>query len=431
MVENLQQKGLFFEDEFLDRIRDHFYFLDDDESGDRRLFFENAGGALRLKSCVEAKAKYEAIPDCPERIHKTAVSLQNIMKNGRKDVMEVIFGAADGELVTELSASQTMFQMVGAVVENISGDNVVTSVLEHPSAYDAAAYYCRKTGKELRIAKANRETGQIDTDEIVSLIDENTCLLSIMYASNVAGSIMDMDRIISAARAVKPDLYIITDAVQHIPHASVDVSKLKVDGINFAPYKAFGIRGCGYAYVSDRLAGLPHRKLLGKDDTYWYLGTPTPANFAAISAQVDYVCWIGARYSGESDRRKLFVEGMKRIHLHERALLERLLNGSEKVAGLRLQKGVTVHMDFEDLSKRDLILCLSIEGLDFVKTVEEYGMRGIVVYERVASSIYSKRMMDAFGLDGAIRVSPLHCHSRDDVDYFLSVTKEIIESLNK
>ena len=318
--------------------------------------------------------------------------------------MEVIFGAEDGQLVTELSASQTMFQMVGAVAENIPGDNVVTSVLEHPSAYDAAAYYCQKTGKELRVAKANRKTGQIDPEEVVSLIDENTCLLSIMYASNVAGSIMDMEKIITAAREVKPDLYIITDAVQHIPHASVDVRKLKVDGINFAPYKAFGIRGCGFAYVSDRLARLPHRKLLGKDESVWYLGTPTPANFAAISAQVDYVCWIGSRYSGESDRRKLFVEGMERIHLHERALLERLLNGSDKVAGLRRQKGVSVHMDFENLSKRDLILCISLDGMDYVKTVEEYGRRGIVVYERVASSIYSKRMMDAFGLDGAIRV---------------------------
>ena len=430
MVKNLKQKGLFFENEVLDELKDRFHLVNTDEDGKDRLFFENAGGALRLKSCVEAKAKYEEIPDCPERIHKTAISLQDIMRKGRKDILEVIFGASDGELLTELSASQTMYQMVGAVVENVPGNNVVTSILEHPSAYDAAAYYCRKTGKDLRVAKANRETGQIDPEEIISLIDEDTCLLSIIYASNVAGSIMDIREIIRAARSVKPDLYIITDAVQHIPHASVDVQDLKVDGINFAPYKAFGVRGCGFAYVSDRLARLPHRKLLGKDDSFWSLGTPTPSNFAAISAQVDYVCWIGSRYSRDTDRRKLYVEGMERIHLHERALLERLLNGSENAEGLRMQKGVTVHMDFEDLSKRDLILCISIDGLDYVKTVEEYGKKGIVVYERVATSIYSKRMLDAFGLKGAIRVSPLHCHGRYDVDRFLNATKEIVNSIN-
>jgi cysteine desulfurase/selenocysteine lyase len=87
-------------------------------------------------------------------------------------------------------------------------------------------------------------------------------------------------------------------------------------------------------------------------------------------------------------------------------------------------------MDFEDLSKRDLILCISIDGLDYVKTVEEYGKKGITVYERVVSSLYSKRMLEAFGLKGAIRVSPLHCHNTDDVDYFLKATREIVESIN-
>ena len=53
-----------------------------------------------------------------------------------------------------------------------------------------------------------------------------------------------------AARKINPDIYIVTDAVQHMPHGVLDVAKLKLDGCNFAPYKAFGIRGCGYAYVS-------------------------------------------------------------------------------------------------------------------------------------------------------------------------------------
>lgn len=423
------QNGIFFDGTLLAEIRERFCYVDKGPQGRPRLFFENAGGSLRLKKCVEIKAELEEIPDCPERIHDTAVMLQGLMERGRKDICEVMFGAKGGSLITELSASQAMFQMVGAVVENIPGTNVVTSILEHPSAYDAVDYYCGKTGKELRVAPANQRTGQIDADEIARLIDKDTCLLSIMYASNVAGSIMDMEAIIAAARAIKPDLYIITDAVQHVPHAAVDVGALGVDGINFAPYKAFGIRGCGFAWVSDRLATLPHRRLLAKDPGIWALGTPTPSNFAAVSAYVDYVCWIGSRFTDSEDRRTLYVKGMEHIHLHERALLERMLNGSDKVPGLRGQTGVSVHMDFPDLTKRDLILCIAIDGMDFVKTVEEYGKRGVTVYERVATSVYSKRMVEAFGLKGAIRVSPLHCHTKDDVDEFLRVTIDIVDSM--
>lgn len=35
-------------------------------------------------------------------------------------------------------------------------------------------------------------------------------------------------------------------------------------------------------------------------------------------------------------------------------------------------------------------------------------------------------MLTSLGLQGAVRVSPLHCHTLDDVDRFLQVTQEIV-----
>lgn len=422
-----QKNGEFFPQDLLEQIREKFYYLESEPDGRKRIFFENAGGSLRLKQCVEAKMEYEKYPDCPERIHETALMLKTVQKQGTKDIMKVIFGASSGALMTELTASQAMFYMVGVVAQLVSGSNIVTSVLEHPSAFDAAKYYAQKTGKELRVARANQVTGGIDVEEIAGLVDEDTCLLSIMYASNITGSIMDIEGIVKAARRIKPDLYIIIDAVQHAPHGVIDAERLGIDGLNIAPYKSFSIRGCGFAYLSDRLAHLRHRKLSGKDETVWELGSPAPANFAAVIEMVNYVCWIGSYYTDSKDRREQYVIGMNHIHLHERALMERMLNGSETAIGLRNLPGVQVYLDYEDLTKRDFIICMAIEGMDFTKTVEEYAKRGVIVYERVLSSVYSKRMLEAFGLDGAIRVSPLHCHSIGDIDEFLRITRELAE----
>ncbi|MFR3390769.1 MAG: aminotransferase class V-fold PLP-dependent enzyme [[Clostridium] scindens] len=69
-------------------------------------------------------------------------------------------------------------------------------------------------------------------------------------------------------RRSTPDIYVISDAVQHAPHAVIDVEDWGVDVANFAPYKFFGIRGCGYAYVSDCVAKLPHHKLIHKKRMY-------------------------------------------------------------------------------------------------------------------------------------------------------------------
>ena len=75
------------------------------------------------------------------------------------------------------------------------------------------------------------------------------------------------------------------------------------------------------------------------------------------------------------------------------------------------------------------IAAIVIGGIDFTDCVAEYQRRGVTVYERVNTSIYSKRILDALGLDGAIRVSPLHCHGKDDIDEFLKITAEIAKTV--
>lgn len=421
------KQGLLFDTDFQKVLKENFHYADVDQAGAERLFFDNSGGSLRLKAAVEAKARMEMLPDCPERSHAQAQELNTVVQEGTKEILSCVFGTEKGALITELTASQTMFHMVELVMENVPGTNAVVSVLEHPSSFDAVAYYCKKTGKELRVIPADPATGAIDPEVAASLVDENTCLLSVMSASNVTGAIMDIEAIVRKAREKKPDLYILSDAVQHAPHCALDAEQLQVDGMNFAPYKFFGIRGCGFAWVSDRMAQLSHRKLLGKEQTVFALGTPTPGNFAAMQAVIDYVCQIGATFSNATHRRTLFREGMERIHLQERALLYRLLEGTDEVPGLRHLPGVHVYADGLGLTRRDLIAAIGIEGMDVSDAVKEYEKRGVIVCDRSNRSMYAKRIVEALGLTGAIRVSPLHCHGTEDIDRFLMVTRELAQ----
>lgn len=416
--------GVFFSDELLKEIKDSFFYVDNDPTIGRRLFFDNAGGSFRLKKAVEQFAKIDAIPDCPERIHKMALYLQKIQDNGTDDV-KIIFNAKGGSVFTSLTASQAMFDMVRAIAENVSGSNMITSVLEHPSAYDPMEYYAKKLGKELRVAKSNPITGGVDVDEVVKLVDKDTCILSVMYASNISGAIYDIENIVKKAREIKPDLYIIVDAVQHAPHDVIDLQKTQVDGINFAPYKFFGCRGSGIAWLSDRAAVLPHHKLIAKKAAEWELGSPAPAQFAVVTEIVNYVCFIGGKFISSSDRRELFACGMSHIALQERALMSRMLNGTDEITGLRNMRGVTVFLDYKDFTKKDFIVAMGFENLGYTQAVREYEKRGVIVYERIDTSPYSKRMLESFNMDGAIRVSPLHCNSKADIDEFLKVTMEL------
>lgn len=423
-------QGILFPEALTQEIKDRFHYVDHDMNGRERLFFDNAGGSFRLKSAVERFAQIDALPDCPERIHELSLYLQKIQADGTAD-LRTILNAQGGSVYASLTASGSMFDMVRAVAENIPGTNMVTTVLEHPSSFDALTLYAQRLGKELRVARSNPVTGGVDVADIVGLIDQDTALLSVIYASNISGAKLDIQAIVQQARAVKPDLYIVVDAVQHAPHGLIDLQKTPVDGINIAPYKFFGCRGSGMSWVSDRAAQLPHHKLAGKKKDFWDLGSSAPWQFGVVTEIVNYVCWIGGRFIQSGDRRELFAQGIERIELHERALLARLLNGGNGHSGLRHLDGVHVFLDHEDLTKRDLILAMGIDNLEHAQAVREYEKRGVIVYERVSTSLYSKRMLESFGLEGAIRVSPLHCNSAADIDRFLQITRQISMAMSR
>lgn len=419
-----QTIGVVFPDALMERVKEKFYDVDRDAEGRERLFFDNAGGSFRLKAATEQYIRIDSIPENSERGHTLAKFLARAQSLGAEDA-RLILNATGGRLHLSQTASGAMFEMVRAVAENTTGSNMVTSALEHPAAFDAVETYARRLCMEMRVAQSDPLTGGIDCADVLRLVDESTCLVSVMYASNLTGTRMDLPLLLKQIREKNPHAYILVDAVQYAPHAIVDLAHMAVDGICFAPYKFFGCRGSAVSWLSERMAGLPHDRLVEKDASSWELGSTNPAQFSVLTSIVDYVCWLGSWNQSVAGRRGAFCAGMTRIEQHERALLVRLLNGSGNVPGLRRIANVSVLLDHNDLSIRNLIVPIAFVGREHAEIVAAYEMRGVRVGERASSSLYSKRMLASLGLRGAIRISPLHCHSPADIDRFLRVTAEI------
>lgn len=115
---------------------------------------------------------------------------------------------------------------------------------------------------------------------------------------------------------------------------------------------------------------------------------------------------------------------MTQIHKHEQAILHRLINGSDEVEGIKDMKNVTLHFAKENGPNQDLILALTFNNLSSKNAVKKYSENSILVYDRQSSNHYSKRILDSVNLESIVRVSPLHCHNKKDVDLFLKITKE-------
>lgn len=416
----------FFPDSLQNELRSNFYYLNEDMNGEKRLFFENAGGTIRMKSAVEKYVEVTAIPDSPVRDYKMAQYLNKLIDDGKNDV-RLLLNAKDGEVAISLTASKIMFEMITTAAAHVKPGNIVTTSIEHPSSYDACEFSSEKYGHELRVAQADKKSGSIPLQSILDKVDENTRIVSLILTSNITGAMHDLAEYSHAIHAKNPETFIVVDGVQGAPHEPIDISQWHVDAINLAPYKMYGNRGVAFAWMSEGFSKIPHHRLLATPETNWILGSETPAHYASFSSIIDYICSIGSYFSKSVDRRELIQTGMERIQLQEQAILNRLLHGSGDIIGTKDLENVMIHFEEANGMNQDLVLALTFKNIDNARAVELYGENGVIVYAREASNHYSKRILESIGLESIVRVSPVHIHNSEDVDRFLEVTRLISE----
>ena len=118
---------MFSKDGLMDEIRARFAHVDGCPFQGERVFFENAGGSLTLKSVVQTSAFYAAIPDNQGRDNVAAAELMRVIAKA-KDDMAVMFNKSSGQFFVGESGTELLFRMIRtAVVESADGGRVIGS----------------------------------------------------------------------------------------------------------------------------------------------------------------------------------------------------------------------------------------------------------------------------------------------------------------
>lgn len=418
------QNGLFCDD-LLREIRSRFDYVDSDPLTPKRIFFDSASGSLRLKDMTAALASQTRWPDQLGRVTPGSRRTGDIVSRGLEDV-HLFLGAKAGTVMSAMSGTHAIFRAVNAALASSQRGNVVTTNLEHPSVYDSTRYFAGTYDMEWRVAQVNPETGAVPTEAILRHVDRNTRLIGIVHGSNITGAVHDLKTITREARKINPAVFVLADGVQYAPHAPVDVDDLDVDAYVFCPYKAFCVKGIGFAYLSDRLADQKHWALRGKAPDDWLLGSAEDATYAAWSAVLDYVSWLGSHFTDSTDRRAQIVAGMAASKGHLVALLQRLIHGSDRTPGLGHMGHVRMIGMSGDLRHR---LCQCFFGIDRINSyqgVELFRRANVCVQNRVPDA-YSKHALDALGVAEGVRLSACHYNTPHEIDTFLHTAASLAE----
>ena len=187
--------------------------------------------------------------------------------------------------------------------------HIVTVTTEHPAVLDVASDLEREGFRVTRVPVApidDPDAGVVDLQRLEEAIDDDTALVSVMWANNEIGAIAPMKRIAELAHARGAIVH--SDATQAVGRIPVDVVEADIDLLSGTAHKHYGPKGTGLLVVgnSKRRVRLRPQIVGGGQQRGVRSGTMNPAGIVGIATAlqlcVDSMQDHNARVSAMRDR---------------------------------------------------------------------------------------------------------------------------------
>lgn len=297
--------------------------------------------------------------------------------------------------------------MYSLLTEFKSGDNVVTTLMEHNSNYVPWYGLCKeilpKFGikVECRLAKFDKNTGELDLEHLKSLVDSKTKLVCCTGASNFLGTKNPLQKIKAIADASgykqpsgEKRSYLLIDGAQTAPNIFIDVKALDIDFFVWSFHKMLAPFGVGALYAKEKLLLSMKPFLYGGDMIADGQVTPTkvgynvlPWKFTAgtpnilgtiLSAQslrllIDFALTPGKNVYFMSDKKLVKADvqkAMANISQHEKDLMTEALSILQSIEGLNIYGP-------KDPSKRTSLIAFNHPKFSPFKIAENLNKMGV------------------------------------------------------
>lgn len=204
------------------------------------IYFDNAATTRPNGECLKKAEKY-LYNDYfnPSALYAEGYSVQLALREARKNIIENI---ADSERFDLIFTSCGTEADNTAIFGGAMRGNVVTTAGEHSAVY-ACMSELKQRGTEVRLAALNAD-GSVNTDSLLSLVDEKTSLVSVIHVSNETGAVNDIARLAAAVKKKNKYTLFHSDGVQAYGKIPFRLT-CDIDMYSVSAHKIGGIKGCG------------------------------------------------------------------------------------------------------------------------------------------------------------------------------------------
>ncbi len=287
---------------------------------------------------------------------------------------------------------------------------VVTTRVEHPAVLatcrdlENSGYTVVEVGVDKR--------GRLDVAELDAQVDENTALVSVMFANNETGTIFPVEEIAEIVASKGAIFH--TDAVQAVGKLPIDLSKSHIDLLSLSGHKVHAPKGVGVLYVRKGTRISPFM-LGGHQERGRRAGTENVPGIVALGKACE-------------------LAGEKIVE--ENTEVKRLRDKLES-AILKTCPDCRVNGDTENrLPNTSNISFEYIEGEAILLMLDRYGICASSGSACTSGSLEPSHVLRAMGVPftaahGSVRFSLSRYNTEQEVDYAIEVVPQIIERLRE
>lgn len=295
-----------------------------------------------------------------------------------------------------------------------AGSRVVISALEHHANLVPWQRLVQRLNLHLVILPVD-DTGRLQLNESLALIDQDTSLVAIGHVSNAFGNINPIEAIIAKSKRV--GALTVIDGAQAVSHIPVDVQALDCDFYVFSGHKIYGPTGIGVLYGKRALLNaLPPYQLGGEmieKVTYQHSTFQgLPFKFEAGTPNIAGVLGLGAAL-------EFVIQHRATIQHVEQQLYHHLISGLRSIEGIKLwgeiEHSVAVQsFTFEGISQQDLVILLNQQHI---------ALR--------AGHHCTMPLMERLQIEGTLRVSLACYNSLEDIERFIHALNLALEQVRR
>lgn len=290
------------------------------------------------------------------------------------------------------------------------GDHVISTDLEHNSVLRPLYRLEAEHGAELSFVPADK-LGNVDYADFERLMKPNTRAVVCTNASNLTGTVLDIERIAKTAHS--HGALVIVDASQTAGCWPIDMKKMGIDVLCFTGHKGLmGPQGTGGICVKEGIEIRPFK--VGGSGVQSYSRTH-PAEYPT---RLEAGTLNGHGIAGLGAAAKFISEtGVENIHAKERSLMLRFYEGVKNI------EGVTVYGDFT--KDKTAIVALNIRDYESGEVSYELS-QGYGIATRPGAHC-APRMHKALGTAevGAVRFSFSFYNTAEEIDEAVRAVAEL------